>query len=68
MCTKGDVIVMLRIYDGSTQCAIGACPVADYDQEAEKVIVHDPGAPEKGTFNMSKGEWNALLANARPIE
>lgn len=61
-------MAMQRIYDGSMQCGIGACPVADYDQEAEKVIIHDPGAPEKGTFKMSKGEWNALLADAQPIE
>jgi hypothetical protein len=58
---------MIRVYDGSLHCAIGACPVADYDPSSGKVKVHDPKASEAGTFTMSVEAWNALLANATSI-
>jgi len=59
---------MKRIYDAGLRCPEGGCcPVADLDEATGAVTLHDPNAPQKGTIVLSKGEWNDLVKNAKPI-
>ncbi len=58
----------VRIYDGSLVCnSCDKCPVVDLVPEEGRVIIHDPHKPENGQVTMTVAEYNALLANARPI-
>lgn len=60
---------MKRIYDGGLRCDdCDKCPVADFDEKAGTVTLHDPAMPEKGSFLLSKAEWNALLLNGSKIK
>jgi len=60
---------VVRVYDGSLHCGCGqcSCPVADYDQATGTVTITDPDKPASGTFTMTREEFNALVANAKPI-
>ena len=39
------------------------CPVIDLDHATGLVTVHDPEAPERGKFEMSKAEYDRLKAS-----
>ena len=58
-----------RIYDAGLRCPDGGCcPVADLNEATGMVTLHDPAVPEKGTFILTKAEWNALLVNGSEIK
>lgn len=58
-----------RIYDGALMChTSNCCPVADHDEDAGTVTVHDPTKPENGRFVMTVNEWNILIQNGKEID
>ena len=60
---------MKRIYDASLRCDdCEKCPVADLDETTGNITLHDPAAPEKGAFVLTKAEWNALLTDGKEIK
>ncbi len=52
----------IRLADSCQDCQ--DCPVVDFDHAKDVVTVHDPKAPARGKFTMSKAEWDRLLASA----
>lgn len=58
----------VRVYDGALWCRkCEHCPVVDHVPAEGKVVIHDPHKPENGRLTMTVEEFNALIANARPI-
>lgn len=58
----------MRIYDGANFCeSCSACPVVEYAHESGVVRMSDPAKPERGSFTMTVGEYNALLTHAQKI-
>lgn len=60
------------------ECVLGACPQATLyecgpagcpkaELKGEVVVIEHPSEPEKGRIEMTKEEWNALIANAKPV-
>ncbi len=39
----------------------GCCPVVDYDSESGLVTIHDPEAPIRGSFVLTKDEWDLIV-------
>ncbi|MFI5361051.1 MAG: hypothetical protein ACHQ49_03690 [Elusimicrobiota bacterium] len=57
-----------RVYDGASFCVkCDHCPVVDHVPSEGIVVIHDPHRPENGRLKMTAAEFNALLANARPV-
>ncbi|MFM7088197.1 MAG: hypothetical protein ACKOW9_01540 [Candidatus Paceibacterota bacterium] len=57
----------IELYDGAKfcDCGCGQCPVVEFDQANNEIKIYDPAKPERGTFRMSKDEYNTLLSNAK---
>lgn len=59
---------MRRVYDGALWCVkCEECPVVDYHEDRDEVVLHDPHKPQNGSFKMTAAEYNALIKNARPV-
>ncbi len=55
---------MGKIVRIATSCKDGGCcPVADLDEESQLVTIHDPEAPLRGSFVMTKEEWDRLASS-----
>ena len=51
----------IRVYDGAEACAdCSKCPVIDLLPKTNEVVIHDPFAPERGSFKMSLKEFEAM--------
>lgn len=59
---------IIKIYDGSNYCGIGACPIVEYFPNKKSVKVSDPKKPRNGKFTMSVEEYNNLLKNAKIVQ
>ncbi len=54
---KNSVRIVTACKDG------GCCPVADLNVESQLVTIHDPEAPLRGSFVMTKEEWDRLASS-----
>lgn len=43
----------------------GCCSVVDFDPETTLVTIHDPDAPLRGSFVLTKEEWDRIIETAK---